>query len=212
MQTPKQTRGHDAKVKIINTALKLFAEQGYTRTSTRDIARMADVNLSAIKYYFDDKEGLYKAAYNAYCGSPKEDISLIINTNNIDDLLDGLFLGLFSRVKKSEYSQYTLKLHLRELIEPTGVWTDTIENEIKPHHTALFNLIRTHVPNIPEKRLNRLVFSLIGMVIFLHVGKDVINAIDPSLLSDEQELTEWRDQMISYAKAIITKEKGIYEN
>lgn len=51
------------KEKILQTALELFATQGFDATSTRQIAQKAGANLSAISYHFGSKEGLYKAVF-----------------------------------------------------------------------------------------------------------------------------------------------------
>lgn len=53
----------NTKEMILQNALKLFAMQGYEATSTRQIAQKAGVNLSAISYHFESKEGLYKAVF-----------------------------------------------------------------------------------------------------------------------------------------------------
>lgn len=49
------------KEHILNVALKLFSERGYSAASVREIAREAKVNLSMISYYFGGKEGLLYA-------------------------------------------------------------------------------------------------------------------------------------------------------
>jgi AcrR family transcriptional regulator len=55
-------RGEDTSRRILETALALFAAEGFDSTSTRAIAEQAGVNLPAIQYYFGSKEGLYRAA------------------------------------------------------------------------------------------------------------------------------------------------------
>lgn len=47
------------KEKILYAAFILFAENGFEGTSTRKICEMAEINISAINYYFQSKEGLY---------------------------------------------------------------------------------------------------------------------------------------------------------
>jgi AcrR family transcriptional regulator len=55
-------RGEDTSRRILETALALFAAEGFDAASTRAIAERAGVNLPAIQYYFGSKEGLYRAA------------------------------------------------------------------------------------------------------------------------------------------------------
>jgi AcrR family transcriptional regulator len=50
-----------ARDALLDAARHLFARQGLTGTSIRDIANAAKVNSSQISYYFGTKEGLYRA-------------------------------------------------------------------------------------------------------------------------------------------------------
>ena len=54
-------RGEETRRRIIDVALRLFGERGYEGASTRDIAAAAGVNAPALQYYFDNKEGVYRA-------------------------------------------------------------------------------------------------------------------------------------------------------
>jgi TetR/AcrR family transcriptional regulator, regulator of cefoperazone and chloramphenicol sensitivity len=54
-------RGEETRRRIIEVALRLFGERGYEGASTRDIAAAAGVNAPALQYYFDNKEGVYRA-------------------------------------------------------------------------------------------------------------------------------------------------------
>ncbi len=54
-------RGEETRARIVATALQVFGEQGYDQASTRQIAASAGVNPPALQYYFDSKEGLYRA-------------------------------------------------------------------------------------------------------------------------------------------------------
>jgi len=49
------------KERILDTAERLFAEQGYTATSLRSIIAEAGVNLAAVHYHFHSKEALLEA-------------------------------------------------------------------------------------------------------------------------------------------------------
>lgn len=54
-------RGEETRARIILAAIKCFGEYGFAGASTRDIAAEACVNAPALQYYFDNKEGVYKA-------------------------------------------------------------------------------------------------------------------------------------------------------
>lgn len=54
-------RGEETRRRIVEVALRLFAERGFEGASTRDIAAAAGVNAPALQYYFDNKEGVYRA-------------------------------------------------------------------------------------------------------------------------------------------------------
>jgi hypothetical protein len=57
----------DTKDRILNVAEELFAKNGYSGTSIREIASIAKVNLSAINYHFTNKQALYwKTFENSY--------------------------------------------------------------------------------------------------------------------------------------------------
>jgi AcrR family transcriptional regulator len=60
-----QGRGEDTRRRILETALHVFATEGYEGASTRQLAEQAGVNLPAIQYYFGSKEGLFRAVIDS---------------------------------------------------------------------------------------------------------------------------------------------------
>jgi TetR/AcrR family transcriptional regulator, regulator of cefoperazone and chloramphenicol sensitivity len=54
-------RGDETRQRIIDAAIELFGDHGFEGASTRDIATRAGVNAPALQYYFENKEGLYRA-------------------------------------------------------------------------------------------------------------------------------------------------------
>lgn len=51
----KYSKGVDTQKSILAAARRLFYENGYTETTTRQIASAAGINLGLIRYYFDSK-------------------------------------------------------------------------------------------------------------------------------------------------------------
>lgn len=61
-------KGEEARRRILEAALKVFAAAGFKGATTRRIAELAGVNLPALKYYFGGKEGLYLACAEEILG------------------------------------------------------------------------------------------------------------------------------------------------
>ncbi len=56
--TRRERRAAERKMQIITAAANLFAEKGFHRTTTRDIAEKADVSEGTLYNYFDSKDDL----------------------------------------------------------------------------------------------------------------------------------------------------------
>ena len=59
--TIDQSAANDTQNRLIHSAMTIFARHGYEGTTTRELAKAADVALSAINYHFGGKPELYNA-------------------------------------------------------------------------------------------------------------------------------------------------------
>ncbi len=75
-----------ARGRLIEVARGLFAETGLDGTSTRDIAKAANVNVSLISYYFGGKEGLYKAVITEFANTASSRMNLLLDTIDLENL------------------------------------------------------------------------------------------------------------------------------
>ncbi len=64
-----QIKNSTQKEKIVGAAAQLFARQGYHGTSTREIARLADVSENTIFRHFERKEDLFWFAVRTRCSA-----------------------------------------------------------------------------------------------------------------------------------------------
>lgn len=62
MKSKRNMRG-DAKERILDVSEKLFADGSYDSVSVRTVTTEADVNLSAVNYYFGSKQGLFQEVF-----------------------------------------------------------------------------------------------------------------------------------------------------
>lgn len=195
--------------KILLTALALFAEFGFERATVRQIAKLARVNISAISYYFGDKVGLYKAAYTEPMGSPKDDIALFDSPNlTLEQALNGLFSGFIEPLKQNKYVAFCIRLHMREMVEPTGLWQQEIDDGIQPYQHALNLVLQNHLGLLTiDDDCHRLSTSIVAMGVHLYVGREVIEKICPQMINTDQALMQTQLRLVMFAMSMIKAEK-----
>ena len=72
-----QMDGASTKSRIIETALRLFHEQGYTATGIATILREAKVNSGSLYHFFPSKEALRAQLVGAISGPLTQLVSLL---------------------------------------------------------------------------------------------------------------------------------------
>lgn len=207
---PKSLRsdGADAHSRLLDAALTLFADKGFAKTSIRDIAQAAQVNIASISYYFGDKAGLYRAVFTDprskqhIIPHPGPDVPMALQASL--DLMLQRFIG---PLKQDQLIQQCMKLHFREMLEPTGVWKEEVETNIKPAHHALVAALCQHLGVAePDDDIHRLAFSISGLGVMLHIGHDIITTIRPQLLATHAALDLYSERLMGYAVAMADAE------
>jgi len=72
------TKGEQTRELILSTALRLFAEQGYGKTTMRAIATEAGVSVGNAYYYFSSKEHLMQAYYDHLQNQHREAVQTVL--------------------------------------------------------------------------------------------------------------------------------------
>lgn len=219
---PRRADGAEARARLVRAALRLFAESGYQGASTRAICEAAGVNLAAIRYYFGDKSGLYRAAFSeplcppgskgagdsaghslAHGGCFDRGATLTPET------LVLFFTRFLAPLKQGEEVRQVVRLHFREMIEPTGAWDEAIENEIKPEHATLARMIATNFGlERVDMDVHRLVFCVIGMAVHFFVGQSIVEQIAPGVLATPRAIDTLARRLAVYALGMIEAERA----
>lgn len=66
----------DGRQRLLNTALKLFADKGFDSVTVREIAAAANVSIGLIKHHFGSKDGLRTAVDDAFMAQFEEALSI----------------------------------------------------------------------------------------------------------------------------------------
>lgn len=202
--------GAQSRERLLLAAMRLFAEQGYARTSTREIALAAATNVASIAYYFGDKAGLYRAAFTDLSPHSQDDIDQLTDPSiDLREALRRFYSQMLDPLKQGDIARLCMRLWFREMLEPTGLWHEEIDNDIKPSHAGLVMVLDRHIGvKAPPDDLSRLAFSMVALAIQLMVARDVIDKISPQLLDTDAAIDTWLDRMVDYAEAMFKVEQA----
>ena len=198
----------DARERLLRAGLRLFAEQGFSKTSTRELAEAASVNVAAISYYFGDKAGLYRAAFLEPLNGTEDDLALFAAPElDLAQALRGFFERFLSPLRRGDVARLCMKLHLREMLEPSGLWDQGLVGSIRPVHEALVDVLARHfgLPR-PDTELRRLGISLAGLGVHLHLGREITEQLVPGLYGDAGAIDVWADRLVQYGLAMVQTE------
>lgn len=214
---PRRADGAEARTRLIRAALRLFAASGFKGASTRAICDAAGVNLASIRYYFGGKSGLYRAAFSEpLCAGPDGAPQDLKYGGCFDPgaLLSRESLIIFFRrflapLKQGEDLQHVIKLHFREMVEPTGAWDEAIDKEIKPEHATLARMIAADfgLERI-DLDVHRLCFCIIGIAVHFFVGQHIISRIAPGVLASPGAIDTLAERLAVYATGMIDAERA----
>lgn len=205
----EQTANTESRQRLLHAALRCFAEHGYEKTSTRMIAEAAQANVAAIRYYFGDKAGIYRAAFTEPMGQPQDDIALFDDPKlTLEQALQGLYSGFIEPLKMGELVQLCTKLHMREMVEPTGLWQHEIDHGITPYHQALVKVLCRHLGITKEDDdVHRLAICIVAQAVFLYMGREVLQAVRPRLVSSPAALDVMGQRLTQYTQALVRAEQ-----
>jgi TetR/AcrR family transcriptional regulator, regulator of cefoperazone and chloramphenicol sensitivity len=214
-QSPETVVAQTSREKILYTALRLFAEHGFKKTSVREIAKESAANVAAIAYYFGDKAGLYRAAFTEplealgpHCAAGGALLNHAGQQPTVTIVLKMFYSSFLAPLSSGENIKHVMRLQFREMIEPTGLWKEMIENEIQPDHQAMVKML-VHELGLkkPDIDVQRLAVSLVGLAVHCFVGQDVIAHIAPGVLSTPKAIEQMADRLTMYGAAMIQAEK-----
>jgi TetR/AcrR family transcriptional regulator, regulator of cefoperazone and chloramphenicol sensitivity len=200
--------GVQSRERLLMSAMRLFAEQGFAKTSTREIALAAGTNVASISYYFGDKAGLYRAAFTEPSPHPPENAAFADVSRTLREQLLDFYNHLLGPLKQGDMARLCMRLWYREMLEPTGIWNEEIDRDIRPAHAGLMMVLGRHL-GIAEHDddLSRLAFSIVGLAVHIMVAREVIDKISPQLVETGDAIDAWIVRLADFGEALVEAER-----
>jgi len=171
----------NARERLLETAIGMFAEKGYAGTSVREIVEQAGVSKPVLYYYFQSKEGLFLAILEMAENLQKEMLARVLESSG--DVLERLLL-LYRRIYAGIDENRDLYKMIHALVygPPQGA----PDYDFRRYHQHMLAAIRDiykagidggEVKKIAEDEVAYLVLSLIDFC--LHIDQVQPHTSDP---------------------------------
>jgi AcrR family transcriptional regulator len=164
-----------AKARLLEAAGEEFAEKGFELARVRAICDRAAMNLASINYHFGDKEKLYievqKEAHR--CGLDPEEALPDSNLAPRERLREFIHHFLGRVLAMNHPATWQHRLMMREMLAPTPFSEVLVREMIRPRFERIKTLMREICPEADNRRLNVLVFSVIGQCLHYKMARTV---------------------------------------
>jgi AcrR family transcriptional regulator len=189
---------HDPVVtrqRLLEAAGEVFAEKGFKGATVRDICKLADANVAAVKYHFGDKEKLYAAtvryAHTCGVGSSADMIRAVSGGATPHQRLRAFIRFMLQGILDTGKPAWHGKIVARELAEPTKVLDMIAEEGVKPRLKLLSEIIRSVLgADAPDAVVNRCARSVVGQILFYHFARPMLARVFPNDKPDVETLAD----------------------
>lgn len=156
----------DGRARLVLAARRCFTTAPYSQVTTRMLAQEAGVDAALIRYYFENKEGLYKAMFMEVTGEVMSGIEKALGNDKPFDLED-IFHIFYDVIKQSPAFPI---LMFKEIVLEQGICRDylieRIENTRKPFFFNMLSQLKQQGLIKEELDDRLLMLNLMGLMIF----------------------------------------------
>jgi TetR/AcrR family transcriptional regulator len=173
MARPK-TNDPEARAKILGAAEELFAAHGFSGTRVRQIAERAGVTGALVHYYFENKEGLYRATIESVVGTVRELLAQAAESEApVNERLHNFIQANTRHILNHPNAA---RIVLREMLAGGKEVLKVFQKYPKDNYSLLRQLISDGVKRQELRNLDVDIapLSLMGMIVIFHVFKPLI--------------------------------------
>ncbi len=186
----------DVRTRLLKAAGPVFADKGYHTATVRDICLAASANVASVNYHFGDKETLYIETVKL-ARQLRTDRFPMPNWSPgtpAPTRLHDFVTTLLMRILAVEEVGWNTRLMLREVVEPTGVCVQLVQEYVRPMFEMLLGIVSELLPAAATEDLrHKIAFGIVGQCLYYRVANNVV----ASLVSEEQRLEQFQPQQLA---------------
>ena len=163
MKLPKQSLS-DTKIRILDTAERLFAVNGFRGTTIKRLASMAGVNLAAVNYHFGTKADLIEKVVERRLGAINQERMLRLESVRsnaarenrkpaVSDVVRAFIEPVYLAPKPLHEKRCFMAMASRAFSEPDATIRTVLISQSTEPFNLFFKVMRKALPDLPESLL-----------------------------------------------------------
>ena len=167
----------DTRPLLLEAAKRCFSQHPYHKVTTRKLAEESGVNAGLIRYYFINKEGLYKAMFLDMVETITGEVNQLVKEDKVENF-EPLFRS-FARLM-FKYPEFP-KLMFKEM-QGDGICQDFIMDAVRNIPTPLFDKVAQQLQEKgklkPGFNFKLLRMSAVSLMVFPILNFEVMEHVD----------------------------------
>jgi AcrR family transcriptional regulator len=193
----------ETRIRILETAAKVFAERGFAATTIRMICGRANVNVAAVNYHFGGKEPLYREAlrYVRKLAYEKYPVTYGLNANpSPEERLHAFVHSFLLRIFGDDGNLGFGTLTMREMVEPTGALDMIVEEGIRNLFEQLVDIVQSILgKNSGDRLVQSCSRSIIGQCVFYLSSRSVIERMTPDQRFTTDDIARKTEEIVAFS-------------
>ncbi len=196
----------DTKTRILDTAERLFSENGIRATSLRSVISEAQVNLAAVHYHFRSKESLIEAVVVRRAGLVNQQRLAMLeafeaaaspNPPAVEQILEAFVAPTIQAVAgRRNFSLFLARV----LTEPGAMLLETVRTIFQPISQRFGTALMRARPDLPPQEVFWRMTLSIGAMMFVLTAGEKIEAISNGLC-DTADLDALSRRLVAFGAA-----------
>src|SRR3546814_853014 len=158
------------KQRILLTAERMFAEEGYKSVSLRSITRACGVNLAALHYHFGSKDRLLQDIFDLRCGPMNEErLRLLANCRDapdrppmVEQIIKAYLMPTLVWPQEDLYARRFMRLRAVVGYEQEDLARNLISSHFDKVSRNFIKRLRAHLPHLGSREFYWRFHALLG--------------------------------------------------
>jgi AcrR family transcriptional regulator len=188
------------KQKLINAAIKVFAEKGFRDATVRQIVKQAGTaNVNAVNYYFGSKEQLYKQILEMIFAEYDRQVPADFKDKTPEAQLK-IYISTFCKIlyQEGEFDADTTAILVEEFTRPSPFLEDMVDTFNRPRvqkHLTMFKALLGE--RATDDMARDCLVSVSGQLLYYSFARPVFSRIFPGYFTEDAH-EKWAEHVFQF--------------